>query len=77
MEWPQSFCHYCECSFTGCNNSVIDKLCYWFFGWWDKQCAMLNDVVTFSYPKPRKIKKPLKNTECPKCKKDFGCVCGD
>jgi len=56
---------------------VIDKFCYWFFGWWDKQCAMLNDVVTFSYPKPRKIKKPLKNTECPKCKKDFGCTCGD
>jgi hypothetical protein len=50
---------------------VIDKFCYWFFGWWDKQCQKVEDLWTFPFPKPKK----LKSTECPKCGKDFGCEC--
>ena len=75
MEWTQSFCDYRKCSFTGCNNSVIDKFCYWFFGWWDKQCQKIDELTTFKFPKPKKRKKPLSKNECPTCHKDFGCQC--
>jgi hypothetical protein len=56
---------------------VIDKLCYWFFGWWDKQCQAIDELTTFKFPKPKKIKKPLNKNECPTCHKDFGCQCED
>ena len=55
---------------------MIDKFCYWFFGWWDKQCQKVEDLWTFYFPKPKKRKK-IKSTECPLCGKDFGCACGD
>ena len=50
---------------------MIDKFFYRFFEWWDKQCQKVDDLWTFSFPKPKK----LKSTECPKCGKDFGCEC--
>lgn len=64
---------------------MIDKFCYWFFGWWDKQCQKIEELWTFKYPKPKKNKKvkspdnrmnfPLEENTCPTCHKDFGCEC--
>ena len=42
--------------------------------WWKKQCDMLDDVITYKFPKSKKNKL---NNICPICKKDFGCQCGD
>ena len=55
---------------------MIDKFFYRFFSWWDKQSQKVEDLWTFTFPKPKKRKK-RKSTECPLCGKDFGCMCGD
>ena len=58
-----------------------------FLNWWDKECKKIEELWTFKYPKPKKIKKvkspdnrmnfPLEENTCPTCHKDFGCVCDD
>ena len=66
---------------------MIDKFCYWFFGWWDIQCQKIDELTTFKFPKPKRKKNvkshdnrmnfPLEENICPTFHKDFGCVCGD
>ena len=67
---------------------MIDKFCYWFFSWWDKQCQAIDELCTFKYPKSE-IKHKSKpeedltyenevkalNNLCPTCLKDVGCQC--
>jgi len=36
---------------------MIDRFCYAFFGWWDKQLEKINDVWTFDVGQELKKKK--------------------
>lgn len=36
---------------------MIDRICYFIFGWLDKQLAKVDETLTFKFPKPKNKKK--------------------
>ena len=36
---------------------MIDRFCYFVFGWLDKLLARVDETLTFNFPKPKKRKK--------------------